>query len=507
MNPFRLLGQQKQVFARDYLRVSKSRNGRSRSPEEQHGDHMEDCTELGWTLAESYTDRVSASRYSRKRRDEFLDMLADLEHDRFGAQVLMLWEGSRGSRQIEEWVALVNLCEQRGVFIWVHIHQRLYDLSNYRDRKDLLEDALESEAESAKTSHRTKRNSSASAALGRPHGPAPFGYQRRYDPRTRELIAQEIVPAEAELVRELYAALLAGKSMRSVASDWETRGVRTRSGRVWSQQNLRAMMLSPTYAGLRGHSPGRGGGTTPALKSSQLVQGIWEGIISRDDWYAAQNILRNPERSKSRPGRGIHLSSMIARCGVCTGPMSVGYRGERVEYACSDRGCVRINKADLDEHLEAVLLDYLAQDEVIEQLRVSDAADSEELTRLKDSLAEVQTEYRELGEDVGAGRLTRELAAMAEPGIRARIEKLEKTIKELDVPRPLRGLIAPGADVAVRWKDAPMSTRRQTMRAMFSPERLGVIQVVRSPRRGNVRVPASERVSFWRPEPSTEQAA
>jgi len=93
-------------------------------------------------------------------------MLADLEHDRFGAHVLMLWEGSRGSRQIEVWVALVNLCEQRGVYIWLHIHQRLYDLSNYRDRKDLLGDALESEAESAKTSHRTKRNSSASAALG-----------------------------------------------------------------------------------------------------------------------------------------------------------------------------------------------------------------------------------------------------------------------------------------------------------------------------------------------------
>jgi hypothetical protein len=41
------------------------------------------------------------------------------------------------------------------------------------------------------------------------------------------------------------------------------------------------------------------------------------------------------------------------------------------------------------------------------------------------------------------------------------------------------------------------------MRAMFSPEWLGVIQVLRSPRRGNVRVPASERVLFWHPEPST----
>jgi len=138
----------------------------------------------------------------------------------------MLWENSRDSRQIEEWIALVNLCELRGVYIWVNIHQRLYDPANYRDRKDLLEDRLESEAESAKTSHRTKRTSTASAALGRPHGPAPFGYRRQYDPRTRELVVQEEVPAEAELVRELYVRLLAGHSFKAIARDWETRGAR-----------------------------------------------------------------------------------------------------------------------------------------------------------------------------------------------------------------------------------------------------------------------------------------
>jgi len=60
----------------------------------------------------------------------------------------------------------------------------------------------------------------------------------------------------------------------------------------------------------------------------------------------------------------------------------------------------------------------------------------------------------------------------------------------------LRGLIEPRAGVAERWRDAPLSVRRETIRVIFSPERDGQIQVERAPRRGGPRVPAVERVTF-----------
>jgi len=34
-------------------------------------------------------------------------------------------------------------------------------------------------------------------------------------------------------------------------------------------------------------------------------------------------------------------------------------------------------------------------------------------------------------------------------------------------------LIEPRADVAERWRDAPLSVRRETIRVIFSPERDG----------------------------------
>jgi DNA invertase Pin-like site-specific DNA recombinase len=198
--------------AREYLRVSLDRSGRARSLAEQHADHFRVAGEQGWTLmGESYRDEsVSASRYSRKTREGFDALIADLEQDRFGAQVLMIWESSRGSRRVGEWVRLLELCEQRAVSIFVTTHGRSYEPGNGRDRRSLLEDAVDSEYESAKISTRARRAAAANAVAGRPHGRIPYGYRRVFHPQTRVLIAQEPEPAEAEVIAELYRRLIQG---------------------------------------------------------------------------------------------------------------------------------------------------------------------------------------------------------------------------------------------------------------------------------------------------------
>ena len=68
----------------------------------------------------------------------------------------------------------------------------------------------------------------------------------------------------------------------------------------------------------------------------------------------------------------------------------------------------------------------------------------------------------------------------------------------------LRGLIAPGDDVAKRWKDAPVSAKRRIARAVLSPEIVGELRVIPSPiRGGNQRSPATERVILRKNPPST----
>ncbi len=486
--------------ARDYLRVSLDRSGRARSLEEQHADHVRVAGEQGWSLVGgSYRDEsVSASRYSRKVRGGFDALIADLDADRFGAQVLQIWESSRGSRRVGEWVRLLELCEQRGVSIFVTTHGRCYEPGNGRDRRSLLEDAVDSEYESAKMSTRGRRAAAANAVAGRPHGRIPYGYRRVFHPQTRVLIAQEPQPGEAEVVTELYRRLIQGHSLKGIARDFGQRDIRTRSGAVWTPQHLRSLAIKPVYTGLRSHIPG-GSGADRVVDLDSLYEGQWPGLVSRGDWFAVQRLLRAPERKTTRPGRAKHLLSLIGRCGVCTGTLTVAYReGTNPIYVCGAKGCVRITQADLDTLAEQVMLDYLAQADVIDTLRAGEHDGARELTAVQAQLAAVRARHEQLADAVAAGTVSVATLVRAEPPLLAEITTLETRERELSTPSALRGLIQPGADVAQRWTTTPMSTRREIARLLLTPKLIGELRLQPAARRGRHRSPAHERTTWWR---------
>jgi DNA invertase Pin-like site-specific DNA recombinase len=468
--------------------------------EEQHADHVRVAAEQGWVLAGgAYRDEsVSASRYSRKVRAGFDALIADLEHGRFGAAVLMIWESSRGSRRVGEWVRLLELCEQHSVSIFVTTHGRCYEPGNGRDRRSLLEDAVDSEYESAKMSSRQRRAAAANAAAGRPHGCVPYGYRRVFDPQTRALIAQEPEPAEAEVVAELFRRLIQGHSLKGIARDFGERKIRTRSGKDWTAQHLRSLAIKPLYAGLRVHIPGRRGGDQLG-ELDGLYEAQWPGLVSRADWFAVGRLLRAPERRTSRAGRAKHLLSYIAHCGVCRGTLQVAHRKDSdPQYVCRSKGCVLITQADLDTLAEQVMLEYLAQPDVIDTLRANEHHGDRELSQVRDQLAAVRARHEQLADAVAAGTVSVATLIRAEPTLLAEITTLEARARELSTPSVLRGLIEPGADVARRWVTTPMSTRREIARILLTPELIGQLRLGPSPRRGRVRTPAHERSQWWR---------
>ena len=446
----------------------------------------------------AYRDEsISASRYSRKARGGFEALIQDLEHGQFSAQVLMIWESSRGSRRVGEWVSLLELCEQRSVNIFVTTHGRVYDPGNGRDRRSLLEDAVDSEYESAKISARARRAAAANAVAGRPHGRVPYGYRRVFDPHTRRLIAQEPEPDEAEVVAELYRRLIQGHSLKSIARDFPQRGLCTRSGVGWTAQHLRSLAIKPLYTGLRSHMPGRRGGDR-MVDLDNLYECQWPPLVSRADWFAVQRLLRAPERKTTRPGRAKHLLSLIGCCGVCLGSLNVAYRehGDSL-YVCRTKGCVRITQADLDTLAEQIMLDYLARPDVIDTLRANDDGDNE-LSQIRDQLAAVRARHEQLADAVAAGSVSVATLIRAEPAMLAEITTLEARERKLSTPSALRGLIEPGADVAQRWQAAPMSTRREVARVLLTPDLIGELRLNPTPRRGRYRTPAHDRTQWWR---------
>ena len=456
----------------------------------------------GWAAPAVYSDKVSASRHTRKTRTDWPKLRADINATTHGG-VLWLWESSRGDRKLSTWALLLEDCRDHGARIWVETHGRLYDMANARDWKVLADDGVASEDESAKTSERTTRSAASRARKGRPVGHAPYGYTRWYeidpdDPKKRRIVHQVEHPEEAPVVREIIGAVAARESLRAITARLNERGVPTRTGARWSTTQVRGIALNLAYIGKRVHAPGRRGSRSVPGPDAAVYDGKWPGLVDEETFYAARAVLLDPARTVTRPGKAKHLLSMIARCGVCGGVLIVTYRlraGKRPAYACRDRNCVAIDELDLDGYVTAEVLARAARPGMWERLVKAEPSADAGLVTARAGLAEIEADWAETVTLFGAGRISPAAFAAVEPGKLASIEAARMRVRELETPAPLRFLDGADGpdDLAARWEAAPLPARRDAIRA------LAAITVGRSTVAGH-RVPPAQRTRI---EPKT----
>ena len=480
---------------RPYLRVSQDRSRRERSPEEQNADLDVDAVGQGWKVhPKPYRDIGSASKHQRKARDAFERLIADLAAGQFGADRLGLWEGSRGSRQMHEWVLLVDLLAKQGVLVWVHVRKRLFDPRNAHDRADLLQDAIKHELFSAEVSDRSVRASIANTRAGLPHGKVQFGFLRIYDEKTKDFIEQVHDPEKAPLIAELFKRLKSGHSLQRIWDDWKAQGIVNRNGGPYALVQIRAMALSPAYAGMRTLKDADGAVT--------YIDGVWEPIVSKEDYFEVKGILEDPARRTQRDTRARHLlsASAAAACDVCSSqltPFNDRSHGDTPKYRCGPRGHVTVPRVDLDELAVDAILGWLS-DPKCYKAAFADRPEEEkaELRKVRDDLAEAQNEWGDLKRRTKAFEVSIAFAAEVEPALLERIRELRAKRNEMETPRKLKSLITPGRGVARRWGAAPIEAQRAIAKFLLSPEYLGQLRLMRSPKRGARGLPVHERVRF-----------
>jgi site-specific DNA recombinase len=71
--------------------------------------------------------------------------------------------------------------------------------------------------------------------------------------RRWRIVGEELEPAEAEAIKEAATRVLRGESLRSIAMDWNERGIKTLGGRKWQGSLIRRVLMSPRIAGLKDH--------------------------------------------------------------------------------------------------------------------------------------------------------------------------------------------------------------------------------------------------------------
>jgi site-specific DNA recombinase len=440
-----------QTRAGVYERVSRAHDKRAASIGEQNADNRRACEREAWAVARVFQDpNRSASRFATRDREAYKAMLTAIEAGEL--DVIVLWESSRGGRELEAWAGFLNACRKHAVKVYVTSHARLYDLSVGRDWRTLAEDGVDSGYESEKTSERSLRSRAASATSGRPHGLAPYGYRRTYDPVTRELVGQEPDPGAAPVVEDIITRVAGGEPIEAVTRDLNNREIPSPRGGKWTHATVRWICLNVTYIGKRKHNGG------------PLLDGTWPALIGEETFWSGVSLLTAPSRKVTRPGRARWLLSLIAGCSVCEGnAVARDYRGT-MSYTCRQGGHFFVPMADVDKLITGLVIARLSRRDAYHELA---AADDSAVLSARAEAARLRAVLAGYKADAIAEKITRADFAEIAAGLGERIKAADAAAVTAGVPLAVRDLLTPGADIAARWDALSVPARKDVLRCLF----------------------------------------
>lgn len=433
-------------------RKKKDPRDRARSVAEQHDENAAAIEANGHLVVRNYQDEQSASRFAKKEREDWPRLLEDVENGNL--DIVYLWETSRGSRKLGEWIDFLDLCRQNNVLIYVTTHRHSYDMTLRRDRKTLIEDGVDNEDESEKTSERVKRHLKANRENGMPHGICNYGYRRVYA-ANRALLGQE--PDEnAPLCREIITRAASGEPVSVITADLDARGIPGPGGGIWYRRQVFRIATNVAYIG-------------KIRVDGELIDARWPGIVPEDVFWAAQHLLTSPGRKTTRPGRSKYLLSYLMTCGECGAALQADTPRKRMvtyKYRCSSQPhCASVPMADADAFIVLAVRKKLSDPGFYKHLV---SGSDERIVTARANAARLRAEL----DDWAAADISAHAYSIREAKLLPLIEAAERHAEELAVPLPLRELATPGADIQARWDAMPVAARRDVIRLLFPDLRL-----------------------------------
>jgi site-specific DNA recombinase len=244
------------------------------------------CASQGWTVVEVYVDDNRSAWKREVRRDAFERMLADVRAGRIDA--IVTWQADRLLRTVEDTSAIVTVAKAYGTVI-ANVGGTI-DLSTAAGRKTFHELAVAAEYESDLKSERLKLKHAELAAQGKwEGGMRNFGYDLEpYPDLPSGRVKYKLVPNPKESAALAAAAqeVIGGRSHTAVAKQWNKDGLTTTTGKPFTPQKVRDLLLSPKTAGLR-------------YVDGKPVTAEWPGIITPEQHQELRSILGLRRRERT----------------------------------------------------------------------------------------------------------------------------------------------------------------------------------------------------------------
>lgn len=436
-----------------YARIS-SDDGSALGVARQIDDCTAEAKRRGWPLAEVFTDNdVSATR--SKRRPEYERLLSAIEARTIDA--LVVYDVDRLTRTPAELERFIDLADRHHVAL-ASIGGEV-DLATPQGRLTARIKGSVARHEVEQMSRRLKRKFQENAKEGKPHGVTPFGYRRGriIDDQGRDAGYREVIdPAQAEAIRELYRMVIAGDSLRSLATYLNDKGFMTGRGNPFIGNVVGNMLRKPRYTGHR-------------TVGKQIVgKGVWEPIISQDTYDQALAVLTTPGRRHSRGLEPKYLLSGIALCGRegCGAALRPNIHKPRPDgkqrgpaYVCPD--CMKLTRQM--EPVDGLVNDFMVAYLTKFDLRSTAAEKPDALGAALDARDAVLARMDTLADSFAPGEMTPRQMVRINEQLQAQLEAAERDIRRLQPNRILEGMTGPGA--AAAWASTTLERQRLIIRA------------------------------------------
>jgi site-specific DNA recombinase len=263
-----------------YLRVSTGPQVEGCSLKTQKRQLLLYASARGYQVHDLYADAGLSAK--DMKRPELQRLLADVEKGCI--DIVLVWTVDRISRSMRDLLSLIEMFREHGV-AFAAVEQQ-FDTSDPVGLLTLNILGSFAQFEREILVERTKEGH-----LRRLHrgdwscGPVPFGY-RKVDGKLVE------VPEEAEVVRRIFRLFLKLRTMKGVARRLNEEGVRTRQGKLWSDNQVKYILTNPVYAGANVYGRHKKGDTR-LKKWSQwtVVRGMREPLVESDVSKEVQQAL------------------------------------------------------------------------------------------------------------------------------------------------------------------------------------------------------------------------
>ena len=358
-----------------YIRVSDERQDEY-SPDSQLKKIQEFCHHNGYILPPQYVfydDGISGR--STRKRDQFRDLIGLAKEKDHPIDAILVWKFSRFARNQEESIVYKSALKKIGVDV-VSVSEPLPEGAF----GSLVERIIEwmDEYYSINLSAEVRRGMAEKLSRGEPICAPAFGY---------DIVEKKYVPnADSDTVREIFAAYLSGQTVKSIASTFSARGVRTKYGNPIDHRFVMYMLSNPLYIGkLRYSASGRAVSQRSRNPGDiVVVDGNHAPIIDQDTWDRAQQRMaeiraRYPKYAKSDAPPASYPLRGIFRCGDCGGTL-VYVKTKSPALQCHNyaRGkCSRSHSITI-VRAEAALLDALRDAAASHTFNIAPSADPSE---------------------------------------------------------------------------------------------------------------------------------